>query len=215
MKLFLVLLACGTFLSQDLQAQKYIGATTLKGETLKDISVMGPTVLSDVKANSIDVLGPLSFKNLKVKNEANILGVISKSTEGTFKSLNITGPFEASDVISKYLNVVGPVAVSNLTVEKEAHIVGPLKAKKSHFHDLTITAHEIALTDTEVEGNIVVKKSGHWLRLPKGEKKQVLRLKGKTTVKGTITFESEKGVIEQGPDVKIKGKVTGATVEKK
>ena len=95
--------------------------------------------------------------------------------------------------------------MADLQVSGAAIIIGPLTAEKSTFQNLIITADKIILEDSKIK-DIVVKKNE--------DKKQVLDLKGKTIVAGNITFESGKGVVKQGPEVKIQGEIKGATVEK-
>lgn len=220
MKQFLTVLACTTLLTQSVQAESYIGEQTLKGKTLEEANFMGNANLTDVTANSLSVMGSTEFHTLTVPKDANFLGPVTKSEKGIFGSLAIVGEFEATDITCKKLDAAGAVTVTGLTVSGEANIAGSLTLKapkdpkmaQNKLKNLTIAADEISLEDTEVDGAIVVKKLSSWLG---GAKKQVLRLLGKTTVKGTITFESGAGTIEKGPDVKIEGKITGATIVEK
>lgn len=219
MKKFLMLLCCATFLAQAAQAEDYLGEQTLKGETLQDANFMGNTHLTDVKANSLAILGQLEFHNLTVSKGSSIAGPVKKSEKGKFGSLSVVGEFEATDVTCEKLDAAGAVTVTGLTVFGEANVAGALTLKASKdpkvapnkLKNLTISADEISLEDTVVEGNIVVKKAPSWFG---GGQKKTLRLLGKTTVKGTITFESGTGHIEQGREANIIGKVTGAAVEK-
>jgi hypothetical protein len=180
---------------------------------------MGSAHLTDIKANSLSVLGTLEFHNLIVAKDTSIAGPVEKSEKGKFAALNVVGTFEASDVACDALNAAGAVNITGLSVKGEANVAGALKLMASkdpkrtpnRLKNLTVAAEEASLEDTDVEGNILVKKLSNWLS---GEKKQVLKLVGQTNVKGTITFESGTGTIEQGADAKIEGKVKGAKVEK-
>lgn len=197
----------------------------IKGETLKDASFVGSTNLTDVKAKELSVLGRLEFHNLTVEQDADIAGPITKSDKGTFADLSVLGTFEASNITCKNLDVAGTVNVAGLTVNGAASVVGSLTLKTpkdphkfpNKLQNLDISAEDISLKDTAIEGDIIVhtslkNKAFKWLGK---EKKQVLHLLGKTTLKGNVTFESGEGIIEQGPEVKIDGKITGATVKKK
>lgn len=216
MKKYLFVLACTTFLGQDVHAQSFIGDQTLKGKTMEEVAIMGGANLTDIKADTLAIVGTLEFHNLTVAKDTDVAGEVVKSNKGKFGPLKVAGTFEAADVTAESLEVAGTVTATGLTVSKDATIAGELKLKaskdpkaaKNKLNNLTIAAAETSLEDTEVTGNITVKK-------PKGFDNQVLHLIGKTTVKGTITFESGKGKIEQGSDAKIEGQVTGATVEKK
>lgn len=209
MKKLFVLLLCGIAITQEIRAEfSHLGPTTVSGETLQDASFTGPTTLTDVKAESINVIGPLEFHNLEVKGTASITGPISESQHGVFKTLEITGPFEATDVICDTFEAAGPMTVKNLTVKKEVMIGGPLKASQSHFPNLIIEADEIVLTDTNIEGDILIQQDKN------KNKKQILRLLGKTNVKGSISFESGSGIIERDSNVKVQGVIKGATVIK-
>jgi hypothetical protein len=116
----------------------------------------------------------------------------------------------AKNIVCSKLEVTGPVDVTDLQVSGDTTIIGPLKAGKSTFQNLTVTADKIVLEDVKIK-DILVKKNQE----EKQEKKQVLELKGETIVGGNIIFESGKGVVEQGSEVKIQGEIKGATVEKK
>lgn len=211
-----------------------MGPQTVKGETLKDANFLGNATLKDVKATELSVMGNLIFHNLTVSKDTNVAGTVTKSKQGTFDELSVAGKFEATDVTCKNLEVAGPVKATNLTCKKvevagsavitglhvDGHvsIAGPLtlkspkgpKAAQNKIKDLNITAEKVSIENTHIEGNIHVYKTRNWLGRAK---MQTLQLKGKTTVSGNITFESGKGGIEQGPDVKVKGKITGATVK--
>lgn len=207
----LVILCSGTCISQNVQAEEYNGMITLKGETLKDATFNGLTKLTDVKADSLNVTGAFEFSNLEVLNSATITGPTSKSKNGKFGSLTVTGPFEANDVIAKDINITGSLNAQNLKVENETTVIGGLSVDKGSLNNITITSDKITLKDTEVKGNITVKKASGLFGKTRD---QVLQLEGKTTVKGNITFESGEGKVEQASDSKVEGQVTGA-IEKK
>ena len=204
----LPLLFCTTCMCmpQEIQAQSFMGVTILEKQNLQDASFMGPTELKEITAISLSVVGPFQFNHLKVDKELVIVGPVIESERGVFGSLDITGPFEAKNIACSKFDVTGPVDVSDLRVSGEATITGPLKARKSTFQKLTIWADKIFLEDVKTK-DIFVKKI---LR-----EKQVLYLKGKTVVAGNITFESGKGIVEQGPEAKIQGAIKGAVVKKK
>ncbi|MBX9786976.1 MAG: hypothetical protein K2Y08_06530 [Alphaproteobacteria bacterium] len=206
MKQILPLLFCTACILQEAQAQSFMGVTTLEKQNLQEASFMGPTELKEITAKSLSVMGPLRFNHLKVEKAAEIFGPVANSEFGAFDSLIITGPFVAKNVTCSKLEATGPVDVTALQVSGATTIIGPLKAKKSAFQNLTITSDKVILEDSKTK-DIVMKKNK--------DKKQVIDLKGKTIVEGNIIFESGKGVVEQGSDVKIQGEVKGATVEKK
>lgn len=242
MKKILPLLFCTACMFQEVQAQKFMGVTALEKQNLQDASFMGPTELKEITAKSLFVTGTLHFNNLKVEKTTEIFGPVTNSDHGVFNSLIITGPFAAKNIACSKLEVTGPVNVTDFQVSGEATIIGslkvgkstfqnltvtgpskvekstfqnltitgPLKAEKSTIQNLTITADKIVLEDVKIK-DIIVKKNQE----EKQEKKQVLDLKGETIVEGNITFESGKGVVEQGSEVKIQGKIKGATLEKK
>lgn len=200
-------------------------AKIVTGETLEDASFVGSANLTDVTAKELSVLGKLEFHNLTVEQDADVAGPITNSEKGNFADLSVLGTVEAANIISKNLDVAGTITVAGLTVKGNANIVGSLtlKAPKdpntfpNKLHNLDISAENISLENTVVEGDIVVRapfknKAFKWLGK---DQKQVLSLLGKTTVKGNVTFENGEGMIKQGPEAKIEGKVTGATVEKK
>ncbi len=202
----LSLLFCMACLLQEIQAQSFMGVTLLEKQNLQEASFVGPTELKEITATSLSVTGPFQFNNLKVAKDLVVVGPVIESEHGIFGSLDITGPFEAKNITCSKFNITGPVDVTNLQVSGETTITGPLKARKGTFQKLTIGADTIFLEDVKTK-DIFVKKIL--------QEKQVLYLKGKTVVEGTITFESGKGTVEQGPGVKIQGVVKGALVEKR
>lgn len=205
MKKILPLLFCTPCILQEIQAQSFMGPTTLEKQNLKEASFIGPTDLKEITAKSLSVMGPLHFNHLKVEKATEIVGPISNSEFGAFDSLTITGPFVAKNVTCSKLEVTGPVDVTDLQISGATTIIGPLRAVKSTFQNITITSDQVTLEDSKTK-DIVVEKNE--------DKKQVLHLKGKTIVEGNITFESGKGTIKQGAEVKIQGEIKGATVEK-
>ena len=205
MKKILPLLFCTACIFQEVQAQSFMGVTALEKQNLKEASFMGPADLKEITAKSLSVMGPLHFNHLKVEKAAEIFGPVANSEFGAFDSLAITGPFVAKNVTCSKLEVTGPVDVTDLQVSGATTIIGPLKAVKSTFQNITITSDQVTLVDSKTK-DIVVEKNE--------DKKQVLHLKGKTIVEGNITFESGKGIVKQGPEVKVQGEIKGATVEK-
>lgn len=219
MKKFLTVLACTTLLTQSVQGQSYIGDKTLKGETLQDASFMGSANLTDIKATSLSLLGALEFHNLTVAKDTSVAGPVTKSEKGRFGTLAVAGELEATDITCKKLDAAGAVKVTGLTVTGDTNVAGSLiltaskdPKTQNKLKNLNIASEEVSLEDTNVEGTITVKTLSSWFG---GATKQVLRLLGKTTVKGNITFESGTGTIEKGPEAKVEGKITGANVVEK
>lgn len=204
MKQILPLLFCTACILHEAQAQSFTSVTTIEKQNLKEASFIGATEFKEVTAQSLSVKGPIHFNHLKVQKSTEIFGPVTNSEFGTFNSLIITGPFMAKNVTCSTLEVTGPVDVTDLQVSGATTIIGPLKAGKSTFQNLTITADKIILEDSKTK-DIIVKKNE--------DKEQVLDLKGKTIVEGNIIFESGKGIVEQEYKVKIQGEVKGAIVK--
>lgn len=238
MKHFLIILVTSTLIAHTASAEEFAGYANLENNKLNDATFNGPANLKGVSAKSLNVRGPLEFSDLKVEGDTKVAGPVSGSKKGTFGSLKVNGPFEATDVIcSEFivkgpvevteltvngrsdiggsleakkshfqdLKVKGPTEVNELTVKGETNILGPFEAKKSHFQNINVTADTISLEDVEAK-DIVIKGSRSM--------EQVLQLNGKTVINGNITFKSGKGIVEQGPSVKIQGEVKGGTVNK-
>jgi hypothetical protein len=201
-----VIAACSVFALHGVHAQNYVGVTILEKTVLQQSSFVGPTVLKEVTANSLSVIGPFEFYDLKVTKETNITGPTVESEKGTFRFLKIIGTFTAKNITCTKLEIIGPVDVTDLKVSEETDIVGPLKATQSTFQKLSVMADKISLDDVAVDDITIQKNKNH-------QKAQVLQLKGKTIVKGNITFESGEGIVEQDQDVKIQGEIKGAIVQ--
>lgn len=189
------------------QAATYYGPTDLNKQTVDEIVVHGPATLNQVQTKRLSVMGPLEFKDLKVTEKADVVGPIKNGQLGQFTQLKVTGPVQIKQAEIGSLQTIGPVQVDNVIVKGETVIIGPLTANKSKFQNLTITADQINLTNVEI-GNIYVKPASD-------NKPQVVYLKGKTTVTGSIQFEAKNGqVVTQGKNAVVQGQVVGGEVKK-
>ncbi len=203
MPLLSVLMACHFLLYLPVLAQQHVGITYLEQKALKDAVFTGPTYLSNVTADSLVVTGPFEFHNLTVTNDATIQGPIANSEEGNFGRLEVTGPLMATNIHCKVLAVIGPAHVSKIQVRDNTSILGPLVAKESTFQDLSGLGDRIVLENVEVR-NIFIQKNS------KKDEPQILDLLDKTLVKGNISFESGKGIVNRAPFARVTGKIRGA-----
>ena len=206
MKHLLIRLACSTLMIQAAHAQSYVGLTNLEKTALHQAFFVGPTTLKEIKAESLSVIGPLEFHDLKVAKETKITGPVLESDKGIFGPLTVIGPVSAKEIQCAQLDVTGPVTLTDFKVSGATIIIGPLTATQGTFQDLTLSADllPIILQDVETKNILIKMNKIH-------EQVQTLRLKGKTIVKGDITFESGEGIIEKDKGAQIHGKVIGAT----
>ncbi|MBS0271491.1 MAG: hypothetical protein JSR85_02450 [Proteobacteria bacterium] len=191
-----------------LRPKKKAGPKVNTSPFLDVLTFSGPTVLRNQNVQSLEVNGKLQFHNINVKGKAHIVGPTENSDHGQFGSLEITGSFIASNIKTNQLVVTGNVKLRNLNVSNNTHIIGSFHAKSAHLKDLYVFGNNILLDNVYVLSILIQKMNNV-------HEQQVLRLKGRTVVSGNITFGSGKGIIEVGPRVIIKGRISRGAIVKK
>jgi len=136
----LLFVMCCLGLMNGIFAETFYGPINLKEQNVKkDVEVYGPATFNKVRLDSLTVKGPLTFTDLDVDGDADIIGPVLKSQKGKFDSLSILGPFQADFVKAKKLKVIGPVDVSNLIVSGDVDILGEAKLRNAKVGELFIT----------------------------------------------------------------------------
>jgi hypothetical protein len=184
----------------EVKGRTWINSTTIKGSA----STQGKTDIINTELNNLTVRGKFSINNSKVKG---LLDVIGK-----FEAFNTT--FEDR------VNILGLSKIKNSFFQKEVSITGKVDAVQAYFKNtITIISEEVLLKNVTSK-NIYVKKpacdkkcsrKNIWCK--QCNKHQIITLAGKTVIQGSITFESNNGIILLGQEVTIKGQVIGGTIE--
>lgn len=208
-KIFFILIAI-LFTIKLAYAEKYYGITKISSVNLKDVEIFGPAKLEKVKFKKLNIHGTLEFNNLEVDGDALITGPIINGYNGRFGLLKVIGSVKGRLINCNFFTIVGSLDVSDLTVKEDIYIVGTAKIDNSYLKNLEVASDEIILNNVEVK-DIVIEKNNP-LNHTANKQKQVLYLKGKTIVRGNISFQSRKGVIFIDKNATIIGKVNGAVI---
>lgn len=189
------------------QAETFMGTTELSEKTIDNIIVFGPAQLTDIKTNSLTVTGTLSFNKVAVDGNVTVIGPIKEdSTDLLCKDLDILGTITAKNIKCNNINIFGPANLENIETTADVKIVGTIELKKAKIQNLSLTTTEMELSDVTVR-DITIEK------IPLSGDNQTLYLKGSTTVSGSITFKSGKGIVIIENNAKINGKINGATLK--
>lgn len=171
-------------------------------------SFIGPQEIEKKSLQRLHQVGPLKFDQMTISEDATVIGPM-KGKNGKFKTLNVTGSLKCDGLEANSLKVVGLTKLEKAKISGEVDVVGAFEAEKSHFQDVKITSQEAEFEDSQIKSIAIRKNQGDTTNQP-----QILKLEGKTTVEGPITFESGIGVVEIGKHVVLKGEVIGGQIKK-
>jgi len=147
--------------------------------------------------------GKETFENLKSS------GVLKLNGSTVKNLLEVQGCLIAQGATLGSLEILGEVNLTNTIVSQVSTISGYLRAQGSTFKaPLTITGYKAVLTASKL-ASITVQKQESF----KG--KQIIELKQKTIVEGSITFESGKGEVHLYPGSKVYGPIEGGKLVRK
>jgi hypothetical protein len=107
------------------------------------------------------------------------------------------------------IDVLGEVNLTDTVVSQPSTISGYLRTQRSTFQaPLTLRAYKAVLTASKFTSIKVLKQEAF-----KG--KQIVELKQKTVVEGSISFESGKGEVHLYPGCKVYGPIEGGKLVRK
>ncbi|MHB9147395.1 MAG: hypothetical protein ACYC2U_03050 [Candidatus Amoebophilus sp.] len=185
----------------EVQGRVWISNTIISGST----SIQGKTYITNTEFNNLTVRGRFSINSSKAKGLLDVAG--------KFEALNTT--FEDK------VNIVGLFKTRNSIFQKEVDIVGKVDALQTCFENTITIMSEKALLKDVISKSICVKKSGcnkkccrKNIQCKQCNNSQIITLAGKTVIQGSITFESNNGIILLGEEATIEGQVLGGTIQK-
>lgn len=131
-------------------------------------------------------------------------GLVSLDGTTVKNGLEVNGSLKAQNATVGSLLCNGHTSVTDVVIKGKSEVFGFLNATRTQFQgELVLGAQSVTFVDASL-GSILV-KSPPWII-----GSQVITLSGKTAVKGTITFESGKGIVKVLGDSKVSGKIIGA-----
>lgn len=136
-------------------------------------------------------------------------GLVKLNGTSVLNLLHVTGSLISNNAVIGSLEVTGEANLTGTTVQNGGSIIGSLQASRSLFQkNITILTQKAVFTNSQLEGITVRKDSAAKI-------KQVIELKQKSVVNGSIHFESGKGEVIVYPGSQVLGQVTGGKVIKK
>lgn len=200
----LILLLLSLSASFSLYGEVFRGPVSFTGSNYDNLKIRGPSQLRLIKARNLRVRGPVQFHKMEVSGNTCVKGYLT-GNQGIFGNLTVIGPMNVGHVVFEDFKVRGPVTAIDIAVQNQAYIEGSVDLQNSRIKSLAVKGDNIVLDQVEVE-DILISKTEH---------SQNLLLKGYTTIKGDIAFESGRGTVEiDGPNVQIIGTVKGATTKR-
>ena len=184
----------------------------------KDTSIInGNTHLNKEEYDSLKVNGNLTFKDLEIKNALSINGNIHGKNLKC-KTIESKGSFDVDGLQAQSVESNGFFTGKNVDITGESKFNGALEIKNGKLHDIQIVSTRSTFVDTQINGNIHVKKVNkgrNFFGLKSNESSaQVLELKGNSLATGDIFFEEE-GEVHLFDGAKVRGKVVNAKVIQK
>jgi len=182
--------------------------TFISGKKTKKILVKGPARLTNVKASSVTVDGTLAFNNLDVVGDVTITKLVRDDSQNLKCRHLVSGKsMTANNLKCESALICGSACLENFEVSGDTIIKGDTKIKNGKIQNLNLFSNEIHLQNVNVN-DIIIEKP----RLPFTN--QILYLKGKTLVAGSINFKSDQGTIFMDKDAIVNGEINGAVVNK-
>lgn len=184
----------------------------------KDTSTInGSSHLNKGEYDSLQVNGSLTFKDLAIKDSIIINGSI-QGKNLKCKTMESNGSVDVNGLKAKSVESNGSFSGENIEVTGELEVNGGLEVKNGKLHDIQIASTRSIIIDTQVNGNIRIKKvteGWNFFGFKSNEPSpQILELKGNSLVRGDIIFEKD-GEVHLFDRSKVEGKITNAKVIQK
>jgi len=133
-------------------------------------------------------------------------GLVKLNGTSIKEKLQVSGSMIANDADIGFLDIMGDANLSDTVVHQDSTIMGSFQASRSQFEKpITLLSHRALFTACKIDSIIIQKDLACKV-------KQVIELKQKTIVSGSIHFESGKGEVILAPGSKINGTVTGGKI---
>ena len=136
-------------------------------------------------------------------------GVVKLNGTEIENQLQITGSLLARDAEIAFLDILGEANLTGSHVKEEGNVLGQIQAVQTTFEKpLTILSQRAIFTESKLK-KIVVKQDCAY------RGKQIIELRRRTIVDGSIHFESGKGEVQIFPGSQVLGLISGGKVVKK
>lgn len=122
--------------------------------------------------------------------------------------LQVNGHLKAEDTQIEEMQINGQATLNRCLVKQKSAVCGELVATNSKFAD------ELSISSERVVFNSCALTSLHILRVEGYKGVQVVELRGKTRIGGSITFDNGNGEVIADLDTEITGEVIGGKIRK-
>lgn len=157
--------------------------------------------------DKVDVNGFVKLEGTHVSESLQVNGRL-KAEDAQIGEMLVNGTATLNRCTVKEMRVNGRAVLDHSTIKQKSVVCGTLQPSFSNFQD------EITISSEKVIFNSCVLKSLRILKDKDDHLVQVVELKGKTTVDGSIIFESGKGEVIISSDSIITGAIVGGKIRK-
>lgn len=197
--------------------------------------INGDIKISSEKFNSLEVNGSLNFKNLSIDSDLKVNGnlsgrrlncsrlIINGSTDITslkVDSIESNGYFRGKNIkiSSSNARFIGKANISDSKLN-DIFVMGGVEVYNSQLQNLELNCTEVEIYNSEVFGNIIMKKVEDksdfeifGIKIIDSNVMQVLKLKEGAVVNGDIVFEGDRGELHLYDNSQVKGAVSNAKI---
>lgn len=173
----------------------------------ESVTINGSSNLIKAEYDSLEVNGVLAFQDLSIKNSIIVNGSLAGKNLKC-RSMESNGSVDIDGLQTQTVEINGSFSAKNVAISGTAIFNGAVKIANGTIQEVEISSKAANMTNVVVNGNINI-RSGNNNTLP-----QILRLQGKTVVKGDVIFE-EDGKIYLSDSAKIEGQVVNASIIQK
>ena len=184
----------------------------------KDVSTAnGSSHLNGGEYDSLEVNGSLMFKDLFVKDTIVVNGSIQGKNLKCYR-LESNGSVDVDGLLAQGVEINGSFSGQNIDIAGDAEFNGGVEVKNGKLHDIQIKSITSTITDSQVNGNICIKKVNKgpsFFGFKSNESStQILELKGCSIVSGNVVFQKN-GEVHLFDRAKVEGEIIKAKVIKK
>lgn len=175
--------------------------------TKSSTTINGCAFLNKEKYESLRINGALTFNDLFIKNFIIINGSI-QGKNLKCKTIESNGSVVINGLEAKNIEINGSFSAENIHVTGNSELNGETEIKNGKLHNIKITSTKFTIIDSQISGNICVKK------VNRKSSVQIFELKGNSIVKGDVVFEEE-GELHLFDQAKVEGRIINAKVIQK
>lgn len=151
--------------------------------------------------------GSLVYGNEMV-NRVQSNGFVTLNGTQVTEHLQVNGRLKAEEAEIEAMQVNGQATLDRCSIFQKSSVCGSLIATLSKFSDeLSVSSEKVFFDSCTLNTLQIIKVNGY-------QGVQIVELRGKTKINGSIVFESGNGEIIADPECEITGNIVGGKVRK-